>query len=484
MRGHIATVDRPSHVSVDVLDDVEGLLSAAFGAEANIASIIASARERASAVPAAGRSGEAARFAALAFVADVVTGVALERDWSCDEVAALIEGVAAVTRLRVEFVAAGVCLRALRDPRLLELPPRVGVEAELRLVFLLAPVAGVSLWTKGPDGQVACAVSFGEAEPTPGARAEARRVLSGFSLSRVGPGLIGAVPVLRWHRPYAALVVRSSRDDHERAVASAREAAAMLGAILEKETLLERSAAREKSLVESSERRLARLGFDLHDGALQDVAVLAGDVRLFREQLRGVLAEEEHRELLLGRVDDLEARLIALDGDLRSLARSFESPASAGRPLATVLQQEVATFGVRTDIAASLAVDGDFSFLTTSQRIALLRIVQEALSNIREHSGATAVRVSVVAEHGYVHAEIEDDGRGFDVEDTLVRAAQSGRLGLVGMSERARLLGGMLDVQSAPDGPTTVSLTLPEWRPVTAPAMTSEVEAEREPAVS
>ena len=83
---------------------------------------------------------------------------------------------------------------------------------------------------------------------------------------------------------------------------------------------------------------------------------------------------------------------------------------------------------------------------------------------MREHSGARNVGVSLVHRRGYVDLEIVDDGCGFDVERTLVHAARNGRLGLVGMSERVRLLGGSFDVQSEPGGPTTISATLAEWR--------------------
>jgi signal transduction histidine kinase len=65
-------------------------------------------------------------------------------------------------------------------------------------------------------------------------------------------------------------------------------------------------------------------------------------------------------------------------------------------------------------------------------------------------------------------AQIQDDGRGFEVANTLIRAAKRGRLGLVGMGERVRLLGGSFDVQSHAGGPTTLSLVLPRWQPVAA----------------
>jgi signal transduction histidine kinase len=110
--------------------------------------------------------------------------------------------------------------------------------------------------------------------------------------------------------------------------------------------------------------------------------------------------------------------------------------------------------------------------MTASQRIALYRIVQESLANVREHSGASMVRVRVHGGTRGTEAQIEDDGRGFEVADTLIRAAKRGRLGLVGMGERMRLLGGSFDVQSRPGGPTTVSLLLPQWQPIAAADVT------------
>ena len=58
---------------------------------------------------------------------------------------------------------------------------------------------------------------------------------------------------------------------------------------------------------------------------------------------------------------------------------------------------------------------------------------------------------------------ITDDGQGFEVARGLARAAQQGRLGVVGISERVRLLGGTFDIESRPGGPTTLRFTLPRW---------------------
>jgi signal transduction histidine kinase len=104
--------------------------------------------------------------------------------------------------------------------------------------------------------------------------------------------------------------------------------------------------------------------------------------------------------------------------------------------------------------------------LSTSQQIALLNIIQEALSNVREHADATKVQITVsLGEHG-VEAKITDDGRGFDLEPTLVRAAREGRIGLLAMNERVRLLGGQCRIDSRPGGPTVVSVALERWLPL------------------
>jgi signal transduction histidine kinase len=297
-------------------------------------------------------------------------------------------------------------------------------------------------------------------------RAAAKQVLGRSAVVEGGGrALVHAVPVSRWEQPFAAIAIRTRAEHRARSIAFAEESAAVVGLALERETLLERSMARERSIVEAGERRFVRLGFDIHDGPIQDIAALAGDLHLFKRQLAGVLPQGDF-EPLLGRVDDLQARLAEVDRELRELAQSLEAPSILRKPLEEILRREADSFAAASDIQAKLDLSGNFGELTASQRIALVRVVQEALTNIREHSGATRVEISVAVRPGYVQATITDNGRGFDVEKAIVRAARGGRLGLVGMSERIRLLGGTFDLQSRIGGPTTISATLPEWRPL------------------
>ena len=102
------------------------------------------------------------------------------------------------------------------------------------------------------------------------------------------------------------------------------------------------------------------------------------------------------------------------------------------------------------------------------QRITVFRAIQEALANIREHSGATSVVVRMRARRSAIEVQISDDGMGFEVERALPKAAQRGRLGLVGIAERVRMVGGTFQLESSPGGPTTLKRHFharkPSWR--------------------
>jgi signal transduction histidine kinase len=226
------------------------------------------------------------------------------------------------------------------------------------------------------------------------------------------------------------------------------------------------SDASEPGLAAANERLLVRLGFDLHDGPLQQVYALAQDVRLLREQMGDVVGGE-HRETVVGRFADLEAQLAELHQDLRDLAHSLEPRSLLQQPLPQAVERELAALNRRTGISTSIVLEGSFDALTASQRIALLRVLQEALSNIRYHSGSHKVSVTLRDDPVTgVCMEVGDDGRGFDPAGVVPAADGESGIGLVGMRERLRLLGGRLEIESAPGGPTTVRATLPRWLPL------------------
>jgi two-component system, NarL family, sensor histidine kinase UhpB len=220
----------------------------------------------------------------------------------------------------------------------------------------------------------------------------------------------------------------------------------------------------EAPLAAANERLLVRLGFDLHDGPLQQVYVLAQDVRVLRDRVAEALAPE-HRQQALDSFADLEAQLAELNRDLRDLAHSLEPRSLLQQPLHEAVERELTTLEQRTGISTSLTLQGQFDALTDSQRIALLRVLHEALSNIRRHSGSRTASVDLTDNGDGVRMEIRDDGRGFTAETAEPNGEPPDGIGLVGMRERMRLLGGRLELISRPGGPTTVIAHVPRWVP-------------------
>jgi signal transduction histidine kinase len=428
--------------------------------------IIASARSRAEGLAQLlDGSRDAARVVGIGFCGDVLSGLWLERPVRGAALKKLIDQIARVIGMDSNVASVAIYLRALREQHLLMLPPDLAIENQLGLLTAFAELGEASLWTADDAGRPVRIVHVGDREPSRRARLAARAALRGEPETSERARL-QAVPVLRWQRPVAAIVVPVAAQRRAEVLSLVTEAAVAMGPLLELDSLLKRSAVRERSLVEASERQLVRLGFDIHDGALQDLAALASEVRFFRSQLAELLEGTEHRDLVLGRVGDVEARVVAVDGELRELTHSIESGAGLLDPLPEVVKALAGRFERASGAEVQLNVRGDLTQLTNSQAIALTRVVEEALENAREHSGARNVEVSLLGTRAVLEATIVDDGGGFDVERRLAEAAGAGRLGLVGMAERVRLLGGRFEVDSSLGGPTRINVRIPRWSPL------------------
>jgi signal transduction histidine kinase len=406
---------------------------------------------------AAGGCEEGRRNAALEFVADAAATLVLENALKPGEVRSVVADVAAVIGASPGAASLAVFLRALSARDVAQLPPRLAMEFLLELLLELGPADAVSLWTVPAPGRLACVAASGDA---PGSRRLRTAARAAFNGEPVASSYVRAVGVERWDKPFAVLVARGRPETAPRLRVYLAELAAALTPLFERDMLFERHAARERSLVSGGERRLVRLGFDLHDGPLQELVALADDLRRARDQVASVLNDPQ-RAAVRGRFDDLEARLGSLDRGLRDIAHSVRATSAVEQPLEHALRNEVDAFERTADIEVELAVDGDVASLTDSQKIALFRVVQEALSNTRKHSDATAASVRVRAVTGYVSLEVSDNGCGFAMEG----ARAKGRLGLSGIIERIRLLGGDVEIESTPGHGVLVSATLPRWKP-------------------
>lgn len=408
----------------------------------------------------AGSSAPAEVHAATSLAAHVVAELAARADLGPADTRVAVEALALAASLPADAAAFALYERVATSPRLLELPPTSAMEIQLKLLVDLDVVAGVAVW-QTDVADVKPLLALGEAMPQGRARRVAQGTLRGrTSLLPVGAGGMRAIAIHRFGAASGALLATQRRGDPLRAQAYLEVAASALGPVLERELLLDRGAEREHILTQALEKRLMRVGFDLHDGPVQDVLALGGELRVLGRELYPFLVDS-HRDLAVGRFDDMVARVDEIDGALREIAHMLESRTVTSRPLGETLHRMTDEFANRTGIDARLEIVGDPESLTSAQRITVFRALQESLTNVREHAGASKVRVALRPGRHSIEVEITDDGRGFDVERALARAAQHGRLGIVGMGERVRLLGGTFQIESSPGGPTTLRLFLP-----------------------
>jgi signal transduction histidine kinase len=406
---------------------------------------------------------EASRAATVAFAEQLFAVCAEDLAAQPDLARTLIARLAPTLGMSADVLARELLSRVGEAGR----SPVETVRMLLGLLTGLAPTSGASLWRRDRAGVLQCVAQAGDGAHSVAARALARRLLLGED-AQAGPRAeLFGLCVEEQGQPVAALVARSEPRLRGVAQASARVVLASLASAIARDALMARNVNDERALVEGGERRLMRLGFDLHDGPLQELLLLGEDLRLFRSQMLGVLGDGGEQAVLRGRLDDLDARLMALEGGLRRISTSLHASVRIDRPFAGAIGEVVDAFAARSDIQPKLRLDGDAEQISPSQRIALLSVVGEALNNVREHGGGvTDVRIEIAFGQEGASARVLDDGCGFDVEAALLSAARRGRMGLAGIHERVRLLGGRCVVDSRPGGPTSVALSLPRWEPL------------------
>ena len=401
--------------------------------------------------------------AALDFLGDAIAAIAVDYRLEPGDARVAITAVADELGLPPEAAAFAVFRRALASTEFAQLPPAGAAELALALLVELAPAAAGSLWILDVAGSTTCLVSHGKAPRSRRLREVAKAALDGVT---AGSPQVHVRVVERWDRPHAALVVRGRVTESEHLEEYLEETAAALAPLLERASLFDRRVQREHDLVAASERRLLRLGFDLHDGPLQEIVALAEELRQASTQISTVVPDD-FRHRVRGRFNDVHARLGALDESLREIAHSIRSTTAVARPVADAVEAELRALESATGVEVDFRAEGDLSSLSDSQKIVLFRVVQEALSNVRKHSGAGRVSVALRSRRTFVEVTVADDGCGFRPEQL-----GTDRLGLAGISERVRLLGGAVEIETSPGAGTTVRATLPQWRPSTPAAST------------
>jgi PAS domain S-box-containing protein len=208
---------------------------------------------------------------------------------------------------------------------------------------------------------------------------------------------------------------------------------------------------------QDDERR--RLPRELHDSAGQLLAAIAMNIAVVRAESHKLSSEAAAREA------DNAAMVDQLSTEIRTVSHLLHPPLLDEVGLASALRWYVEGFEQRSKITATLDLPDRLDRFPAEVEIAVFRAVQECLTNIHRHSGSPSCTVRVFQEQENLHVEISDEGKGIPRDKRLMIARSGGGVGLRGMQERIRQLGGSLNIHSS-EGGTSVEVMLPVAQPV------------------
>lgn len=202
---------------------------------------------------------------------------------------------------------------------------------------------------------------------------------------------------------------------------------------------------------ENERRRLAR---ELHDDTLQALIALNQRIQL-------ALADQPTAQPL-AELNTLAEQTIA---NLRRITRALRPMYLEDLGLVAALEMLAREVSEANGLPVEFHCAGSERRLAVESELALYRLAQEAVSNAVRHSQATLVTLSLTYAPAAVTLAVRDDGRGFSVPDSPAEFAPSGHFGLLGMHERAELIGAQLSLESAPNRGTRLQVTLPTQAP-------------------
>ena len=210
----------------------------------------------------------------------------------------------------------------------------------------------------------------------------------------------------------------------------------------------------QQRLMQGREAERLRLAQELHDGPLQEIIGVSYQIR----SLENAISGDADREQL----QTVQNALQLLAKSIRTICGELRPPTLIPFGLEkTILShaEEFKTSHPELNIDLSLVDDGQS--LSEPVRIVLFRIYQEALHNIVRHAQASTVWVRFRLDEEQAFLEIQDDGVGFVLPRRWIKLARQGHLGLVGAKERAKEVGGSLEITTAPSQGTFIQAVVP-----------------------
>jgi PAS domain S-box-containing protein len=203
----------------------------------------------------------------------------------------------------------------------------------------------------------------------------------------------------------------------------------------------------------ASEEERQRIARELHDDTAQHLATLLVQLQVLQRS-EGEISWHDHLETFREELKE------CAEG-VRRIARGLRPPELEDAGVEAALRSHLRMIQESNEVDVEIDLDPVDGLLDADGKLVLYRIVQEAVSNATRHAAAGVVKVRVAFSEDEIVAEVVDDGLGFEPK---LQASREGGLGLLGMQERAAMIGGRLAIESAPGEGTRVRVRLPAER--------------------
>jgi signal transduction histidine kinase len=209
-------------------------------------------------------------------------------------------------------------------------------------------------------------------------------------------------------------------------------------------------------ITQSQEEERKRIARELHDDTVQSLIAIGQRIEL----IKGVLDDPIEART---RLNELRIMVTGAIASVRQFSRDLRPLALEDLGLVAAMQYLVNQLAQSEGIDIDFKVEGTVEGLPADMEVAIYRILQETLNNIKKHAQATEVNVLAQFTGKQSLLLVEDNGCGFIVPDSITDFASSGSFGVMGLQERAQLFGGKLEIMSQPDEGTIIRLVIPRY---------------------
>lgn len=270
-----------------------------------------------------------------------------------------------------------------------------------------------------------------------------------------------ALPDVEWGELRLALAASSPLGDHWARLAAHNLALHL--SLAQQRDRWEVTRAASVDMLAINEEEFGRIILDIHDGPVQNMFAALSQVNLIQNQLAHgmALTEADYLELQK-RLPRISLLLESSLTEIRNFISTFRPPEFARRSLPAVVEGLIIQHEELTGDTVDLEVAGILPTVPLPIKIAIYRIIQEALFNAHKHAGVSQQFVRLSMDHDTLHLVVADQGTGFDPAALTAQSEREERhIGLRGMRDRVSMLGGTFELQSAPGRGTRVVVRIP-----------------------